>query len=156
MIYDLTNPLHRKQFVARANKLLKKKSKVVELTDSSLRSPSQNNYLHVIIRILAMETGVSEQYAKDTYFKRLANSELFVSTLIDPITNEEKEYVRSSSDLTVEEMTAAIDNFRRWSEEQGYYLPEATIDTDGVFRVSDKDIAAYQQAVVETERNKYI
>lgn len=156
MIYDLTNPLHRKQFAARANKLLKQRSKVVELTNASQRSTSQNKYLHVIIRILAMETGVSEQYAKDKYFKELANPELFIRIIKDPITNEEHGYFRSSSDLSVDEMSSAIENFRRWSEEQGYYLPDAKINEDGSVEINEEDMTAYQQALIETGRNKYI
>ena len=89
MIYDLKNPFHRKQFKERVNKLYKQ-GKKVELTDKTVRSLSQNAYLHCLIRITAMETGVTENYAKEEYFKRLANKEMFEQTVIDPITSEVK------------------------------------------------------------------
>lgn len=156
MIYDLTNPLHRKQFTARANKMLKQRCKIVELTNAAQRSTSQNKYLHVLIRILASETGVTELYAKEKYFKEQANPEFFCKHIVDPITGEEHDYLASSTDLNVEQMSKAIDNFRKWSEEQGYYLPEATIDDEGIAHISEKDMPAYQQALIETARNRFL
>ena len=40
----------------------------------------QNGYLHVLCRIMAMETHVSERYAKYVYFKQLANPEIFTGS----------------------------------------------------------------------------
>ena len=156
MIYDLTNPLHRKQFAKRANQLLKQRSRLVDMTNMSQRSSSQNKYLHVIIRILAMETGVSELYAKNKYFKEFANPELFKRFMIDPITKQRHDYLLSSSDLSIDEMSQAIENFRRWSEEQGYYLPDASFDKNGNITIKPEDEEAYRQAIIETSRNKYI
>lgn len=156
MIYDLTNPLHRKQFAKRANQLLKQRCKVVELVNASQRTTSQNKYLHVLIRILAMETGVTEDYAKETYFKVFSNPELFQTQMVDPITKVTINTLRSSKDLSIEEMSQAIDNFRKWSSEQGYYLPEATLNDDGTVTLKEEDAEAYAQALVETGRNKYI
>lgn len=153
MIYDLTNALHRKQFVARANKLLKNHCKVVELTDSSPRSLKQNSYLHVLVRILAMETGVEEWYAKNVYFKSFANPQLFERKVTDPITKKPSVSLRSTKDLSVDEMALAINRFRKWSEEQGYYLPEAHQNDDGTLTfASDEDREAYEKAMAETSR----
>lgn len=154
MTYDLSNPLHRKQFETRVQSLLQRQASIVELTDASQRSPSQNKYLHVIIRILALETGVSEAYAKDKYFKEMANPGLFVRSVVDPITYETHTCLLSSSSLTVEQMSIAIDNFRRWSAQQGYYLPDATFDAEGTAHIAPQDEEAYRQAVIETERNR--
>jgi hypothetical protein len=153
MIYDLTNPLHRKQFVKRANAMLKKNCTNAVLVDESKRTPNQNSYLHVLIRIMALSTGVKESYAKEVYFKRLANPDLFIRTQTDPITGEETNYTISSSTLDMEEMSRAINNFRRWAEEEGYYLPDATFDEDerAVFK-TEQDEQAFHQAEVETER----
>lgn len=158
MTYDLTNPLHRKQFVARANKLLKKHCKVARLEDGSTRTIKQNSYLHVIIRILAIETGVSEQYAKDTYFKTMSNKDLFQQTKTDPMTGEEITFLRGTEELSVDEMATAIEKFRHWSEDNGYYLPEAHSTGNGdVEFTSNEEKEAFEQAKTETERlNKYI
>ncbi|MBR1434212.1 MAG: recombination protein NinB [Bacteroidales bacterium] len=144
MTYDLSNPLHRKQFVKRCNNCLKNKSGLVTLIDKSKRTPSQNKYLHVIIRILAMETGVRESYAKDVYFKQLANPSLFITETEDAMTGMKVQRLRSSSELTKDEMQQAINNFRHWSEDNGYYLPNA-------------DEEAFKQAELETDRmSQYI
>ena len=153
MIYDLTNPLHRKQFVKRCNSMLEKHCNSVELVDESRRSLNQNRYLHVICRILAMETGVTEEYAKNVYFKELANPGIFVQTVTDPLTKQDRTTLRSTSSLSVEEMNKAINTFRHWSEENGYYLPEANPDDEGVWTFSsEKDEQAFHQAEVETSR----
>ena len=153
MIYDLTNPLHRKQFVKRANKMLEKKCKFATLIDESTRTPNQNAYLHVLIRMMALNTGVKESYAKSVYFKQLANPDLFVKKEDDPVTGAPAYYLRSSSELSVEEMSVAITNFRHWAEDNGYYLPDATLDeTEQMVFKTPQDEEAYHQAELETSR----
>ena len=158
MIYNLNDPLHRQQFKLRVQNLYKK-GKVVELVDKSVRTVNQNSYLHVLIRILAVETGVTESYAKDEYFKRQANPDTFVEKIIDPISKEEKESLKESSKLSVDELSKCIDRFRMWSEEQGIYLPEAHLKGSGdemEFK-DDDDRLAFEQAIVETGRlEKYL
>ena len=153
MIYDLTNPLHRKQFVKRANKLLEKQCSNAVLVDESKRSLNQNSYLHVLCRILAIETGVTEKYAKDVYFKLMANPDMFIKEETDKLTGTMVQYIRSTSDLSTEEMNRAINTFRHWSEEQGYYLPEASPDKDGNMQfVSEEDKKAFHQGELEASR----
>ena len=125
----------------------------VELVNRSKRSIRQNDYLHVLIRILAIETGVTEEYSKQVYFKQLANPNIFIAESVDKVTGDKITYLRSSSDLTTEEMSRAINTFRHWSEENGYYLPEADIDDEGnmVF-ASEEDEKAYNQGELEASR----
>lgn len=104
--------------------------------------------------MLALETGVQEDYAKEMYFKRLANPNLFVKTRFDSLSGKDMEYTVSSSTLTTEEMSKAIDNFRRWSEENGYYLPEAHYSDEAgeyVFDTSE-DKALFEKGIVDTSR----
>ena len=153
MIYDLTNPLHRKQFAKRANDMLRKSCTNAVLKDESKRSISQNSYLHVLCRILAIETGVTEDYSKQVYFKQLANPSIFIITDEDKITGSKIQRIRSSSELTKEEMTKAINTFRHWSEDNGYYLPEANPDDEGYMEfVSEEDKKAFHQAELESAR----
>lgn len=152
MIYDLSNPLHRKQFVARANKMLERHCTNAVLVDESKRTYNQNAYLHVLIRLMALNTGVKEGYAKNVYFKQLANPDLFIQESEDPIAGKVTT-LRSSSELTIEEMSQAISNFRHWAEDNGFYLPDATFD-DGeraVFK-TEADEQAFKQAELETAR----
>ena len=121
MLYNLSNPLDRERFAARANALLQKGS-VVDLTEKTLRTYNQNSYLHLIIGAVAMEVGVALEYAKREYFKKLVNKDLFIRKEHDRFSGE-IEVVRSSASLTIEEMSTAIDRFRRWGAENGIYLP---------------------------------
>ena len=121
MQYDLTSDFQRKAFLSRVDLLLEKGA-VVEVTEKTFRSKNQNNYLHLLIGVVAMETGNTLEYCKEWYFKRLCNGDLFVSTKTDKYAGE-VEVIRSSADLTKEEMSIAIDRFKRWMAEQGIYAP---------------------------------
>lgn len=121
MQYDLSKPLDKERFKARCNTLYKKGC-VVEMTERTFRTGQQNSYLHLLIGVVAMETGVTLDYAKREYFKILVNREIFVRKITDSLAGE-IEIVRSSAELTTEEMTMAIDRFKRWGAENGIYLP---------------------------------
>ena len=153
MIYDLSNKAHRKQVVNRVNGFLRRKTGLLNITDETPRTLNQNKYLHVLIRILALETGVTEDYAKSMYFKRMANPEIFIKKRFDSLTGEEIEYLESSSYLSTEVMSRAIDKFRIWSEDKGYYLPEAHIGDDGSYEFeTEEDRLAFNKGLVETSR----
>lgn len=153
MKYDLTNKLHRKQFVKRCNEMLKRSCNCVELVDESKRSLKQNGYVHILIRMLAIETGVTEAYAKEIYFKQYANINIFLKEVEDKVSGQKIQYLRSTKDLTVEEMSRAIFNFRRWAEEQGFYLPDADIDDKGnVTFKNETDEQAFHQGEIEAAR----
>ena len=155
MNYDLTNKEERKKFIKRANTLLKNKRINVALTDESNRTLNQNNYIHVLCRILATETGTTVNYAKQVYFKELANPDIFVVTTKDPLTNKMIKTVRSTSDLTIQEMQRAISTFIQWAAEQGYALPEATLSDDGIMTFSSQqDSDAFHQAEIQTSKQE--
>lgn len=122
MTYNLANDFHRKQFLARSENLLDKGA-VVELREVTGRSAGQNRYLHLIIGVVAMETGNNLAFTKEVYFKRLVNPDLFCVEKEDRIMGKVT-VLRSSRDLTVEEMSEAITRFKRWSAENGIYIPE--------------------------------
>ena len=125
MKYDLSKNIDRERFKRRCNELFEKRS-FVELTDKTGRTLRQNNYLHLIISYLATEVGVSTDYAKREYYKKAANGELFIRPMTDPVTSARALTLRSSAELTREEMRTSIDRFRNWaSQEAGIYLPEA-------------------------------
>ena len=114
-------PLDRERFAAKANAQLQKGS-VVELTEKTLRTQRQNNYLHLLLGVIAMDVGVRLNVAKEAYFKRLINEDIFVRKVQDKFLGEREE-TRSSKDLSIEEMNLAIDRLRKWGAENGYYLP---------------------------------
>lgn len=138
MTFKLSDPLGRASAVARFRHLLERGS-VIELTEKTMRTPSQNRYLHLIIGVLAMETGNTLEYAKDMYFKRIANRDLFVYEREDRLAGR-VEVLRSSRDLSVEQMSLAIDRFKTWASQQGIYLP------------NPEDLALLQDIEVEMGR----
>lgn len=122
MLYDLSNILDRERFKRRAGALWGK-SVVVELTEKTNRTCSQNRYLHLLIGYLAVETGNTLDYVKEHFYKRAANGDIYVREKDDNIIGR-VQWLRSSSDLTKEEMTLSIDRFRTWSSQNaGIYLP---------------------------------
>jgi hypothetical protein len=122
MLYDLKNPLDRERFKRRCNALFKKQG-VVELSEKTKRSSQQNRYLHLLLGYLAMETGNSLDYAKEIFYKRSANREIFVREKDDELIGK-TEYLRSSADLNPEEFSVSIDRLRDWSSQvAGIYLP---------------------------------
>ena len=154
MIYDLSQKDSRKKFVKRCNDLLNKMRTVVSLTDESDRTLNQNSYVHVLCRIMAEETGQTDEYAKQVYFKELANPDIFITVTKDPITGKMIKFTKSSANLTIKEMARAIGNFIKWAAEQGYELPEAESNADGTVTFSSQqDENAFHQAELITSKD---
>lgn len=123
MLYDLHNELDRQRATKRWEYLLKRNA-VVDLTEHVQRTNSQNAYLHVLLGLLAMEFGERIEYVKQNYYKELVNPGLFVLHKDDRFMGERVE-LRSSRDLTKEEMAESIDRLKVWAAEQGIFLPDA-------------------------------
>ena len=123
MRYDGSNELHAAQARSRLEKFIRDK-KVFDLTEKKpQRTLSQNSYLHVILSYFACQYGETMEYVKREYFKKLVNSATFIREREDRFLGRIK-YLRSSADLTTEEMTLSIERFRNWSGAQaGIYLP---------------------------------
>ena len=121
MIYNLENEFQRKAFLARCEDCLEK-SMVVELITKTVRSRNQNSYLHLLLGVVAMDTGNTIPYVKEWYYKRLCNPDLFIQERMDKFSGK-IQVIRSTTDLTREEMSMSIDRFKRWGSEQGIYLP---------------------------------
>jgi len=122
MQYDLTSDFQRKAFLSRVDLLLEKGA-VVEVTEKTFRSKNQNNYLHLLLGVVAMETGNTLEDVKREYFKDLVNPDIFRSYRTDNRGNTIRVY-RSSADVSKEEMSIAIDRFKRWGAENGIYMPQ--------------------------------
>lgn len=123
MLYDLHNELDRQRATKRWEYLLQRNA-VVDLTEHVQRTNSQNAYLHVLLGLLAMEFGERIEYVKQNYYKELVNPALFVVRKDDRFMGQRVE-LRSSRDLTKEEMTESIDRLKVWAAEQGIFLPNA-------------------------------
>jgi hypothetical protein len=123
MNYDLNIQIDRERFKRRVNALYAAK-KLVELKEyKPQRTDRQNRYLHVILGEFAMETGCTLDWVKREYFKKICNPSIFLIKKQDKYAGD-VEFLRSSAELTTEEMTTAIERFRNWSvAEAGIYLP---------------------------------
>lgn len=142
MIYDLSKPLDREKFKMRVNHLFAQ-GKQVELIEKTKRSLSQNSYLHVLLGVLALDQGETIDYVKENYYKRLVNPDIFVLHKHDKILGKEVEVLRSSKDLTKEEMSKSIDKLRNWaSSELGCYLPSA--DEESLLQQAEMEIQRYR------------
>lgn len=140
MIYNLANDLDRKRFAKRAEVLMQG-GKVVDVTAHTFKTPNQNRYIHLLIGVVAMETGTTLEYAKEVYFKRLVNADTFVTTTEDRYVGKVAT-LRSTATLTKEEAALCIDRFIKWGDEQGWVMPLAD------------DMKALQAIEEEMERMK--
>lgn len=143
MLYNLSNPLDVQNARTRLEMLIKKEA-VVEVTEKKhKRSLQANSYLHLLLGYFASQTGNTLEWVKQQYYKRVCNPDIFVAEKYDETLKRSVKYIRSSADLTTDEMTLSIERFRNWAAaEAGVYLPEA---------MNQAEIAALQ---VEVERYK--
>ena len=121
MLYHLKDEFSRQKFIVRVAHLLEH-AVLVELTDATRRSSSQNNYLHAVLGAVALHVGESLEYVKQEIYKRMVNPDIFVEEHDNPVLGRVV-FLRSSADLNKEEMSESIDRFRKWAAEQGIYTP---------------------------------
>lgn len=142
MIYNLSSPLDKANFLLRAKKLADS-GVIVDLTEKKpRRSLPQNKYLHVILAYFGTQTGNTLEWVKQQYYKKLVNPDLFIREKEDKYLGRIK-VLRSSAELDTAEMSLSIDRFRNWAaQEAGVYIPAA-----------DESILI-QQMEIEIERSK--
>lgn len=142
MIYNLSSPLDKANFLLRAKKLAES-GKVIELTEKKpRRSLPQNKYLHVILAYFGAQTGNTLEWVKQQYYKKLVNPDLFIREKEDKYLGRIK-VLRSSADLDTSEFSLSIERFRNWAaQEAGIYIPSAD------------EAILIQQMEIEIERNK--
>lgn len=121
MWFNLKNVFELEKFRAKVTEL-ENKCAMVELKEKRGRSLNQNAYLHLAISYFALQIGLPMQEVKDAYFKNYCNHELFARKRYDKILNVEREYLRSTTELTKDEMSIAIDRFLKFAAEQGVYI----------------------------------
>jgi hypothetical protein len=99
--------------------LLQKKSLVEVKRLSPTRSLSQNAYLHLTFQIFAVQYGEPSVTAvKSIHYKKYANPDIYIAK-----SKEGDLFLRSSADLTVEETTRSIENWRAYAGENGIDIP---------------------------------
>lgn len=118
-------------FMKLANKHL-----IVEVVKvSPKRTLNQNSYLYMLIGAFGQHFGYTMTEAKIIY--KECSSEIYIYE------KKGRRFLRSSADLTVDEMAKTIDTFMQKSKAAGYPLPLAT------------DQEWLRQIENEIERSKY-
>lgn len=143
MKYDLSNQSDRERLMDHVRQAVEKREGIVEFTAKKRqRSLPQNRYLHVILSYFASQYGESMEYVKEKFFKEVCNRELFYELVNDRILGY-TERVRSTADLTAEEMSLAIERFRDFcAMNAGIYIP------------SSDEHRLLELAEIEVERHK--
>jgi hypothetical protein len=121
--YDLSSEMRRAMFLRRVHKLIEKKC-FVELTELTERSIRQNNYLHLILSYYAIEFGYTLEYTKRHIFKILVNPDTFIIERVNEKTGEMYKDLKSSAEVTKDDMSLCIDRFKDHSAQGGLILPE--------------------------------
>ncbi len=122
--YNLDSPYDLEKFRAKVQEMELKGGYVELKRKASQRSRSQNNYLHLLLGYFALEFGYSLEQVKMQFFKILCNADIFIHQRPNKY-GETVDHIRSSAELTTEEMSTAITRFRNYSaSECGLYLPE--------------------------------
>lgn len=100
------------------------------------RSGNQNRFLHLLLGAFGMHFGYTIEESKLIY--KQVNESIYYYM------KNGRQFIRSSADLSTEEMTKTIDKFRIKSAEQGCDLPTAT-DQEWLARID-----------IEMSNNKYL
>lgn len=128
MIYNTSNKIEADRVRKRLDSLIGG-GKMIELKVKDFRSLNQNNYLHLLLGYVAVETGLSVDYVKQVYYKSHLNADIFEYRSINNLTGEELVFLKSTSDISTADMSLSIQRLRNFaSDELDLYLPEPNED----------------------------
>lgn len=119
MIYNLQNEFEAEKFRDKVKSAMLNKSIVELKVRSRKRTYRQGSYLHLLIDYFATQYGCTSSEVKVDFYKKAANSKIYYKD-----NDKGNKVLRSTTDLTTEEMSLSIDRFRNWSSAiAGIYLP---------------------------------
>jgi hypothetical protein len=125
MLFALNNPLDCDALLRKVKRDIEKGVTLVEYSHKISRTNKQNNYYHVVLRVAGARLGLTKDYVEKHYFKGIVNRDMFLDhERYDKHRGIMVSEYRSSSSLTQEEMSLAIDRFRNWlAQEEDIYIP---------------------------------
>lgn len=132
LLSDITQAHRAKELL---EKLTIEQQRVEIIKISPRRTLNQNNYLHLLLTAFGVNFGYTLDEAKHIY-KELNRDVYFYE-------KKKRIFVKSSKDLTKEEMAKTIDKLKVQSARQGFELPLAT-DQEWLMQISN-----------EAEQHKY-
>ena len=125
MWFNLKNVFELETFRVKVAKL-ESKGAMVELKEKRGRSLKQNAYLHLLLSAFGLQYVYSLDEVKTHFYKLVVNKDIFLREGIDKFTGECYKYLRSSADLTKDEMRKSISDFKSWAkEEAGFDFPDS-------------------------------
>lgn len=141
MIYDFNDPLQYLEAMKIIEKATERKLKLEIKKVRKMKTTSQINYLHFLIEYFATQYGCTVNEAKEVYLKRYACPHIFRDLKPNDYGMIIETY-KSTADLTIPEMSSAINNFIEW----------ARIKTDGLIILpypEEKSFERYAQQQIE-------
>ena len=137
MIYDLNDP---RQYMDALDFIEHAKQNNIQISLENKKQQSttqQNKYYWLILRYFGLQYGCTKTEA-EYYFKQICNPDIFCRKKKD---KEDRiiYIVRSTSQLTKQEMISAINNFSVWCSQRQIELP----------RPEDKEMLRYAEQQVE-------
>ena len=115
MYYDLRCEMQKRRAEEKIERLAQLGS-LIDITEVKGRTLEQNSYYQFLVSYFCSRTGYDTEYVKEHLLKRVVCKDIFIK----------KGIVRSSSNLSSEEMQTVISRFQYWSMEvAGIYLPES-------------------------------
>ena len=137
MIYDLNDP---RQYMDALDFIEHAKQNNIQISlenKKQQRTTQQNKYYWLILRYFGLQYGCTKTEA-EYYFKHICNPDIFCRKKKD---KEDRiiYIVRSTSQLTKQEMISAINNFSVWCSQRQIELP----------RPEDKEMLRYAEQQVE-------
>jgi hypothetical protein len=135
MIFNLANQQELGQAREYLNQIARLGKRVEIVRKAEHRSLNQNAYLHLILEYFGTQTGYTLEEAKVLY-KRL-NSDLYIYE------KNGAKFLKSSADLSKEDMAKTIDRFMQYSEKEGVPLPLA--DNQDFLDLATNTVEAQQQ-----------
>ena len=130
MKFDFTNTFDVNKARTYLDKLIIDKSKCDIIKPRTVRSLSQNSYVHVVITLFAIEFGYSLNEAK-TLLKRECTFMYYEKNNMM--------FLKSTAQLNSKEMTDFIDFIRNYAGQQGLYIPTSSEYLENKFSI-DRDI----------------
>ena len=118
MLFDPNNPIHVEQAYRALGRLISK-GKVFEIREPSFITPSQRNYLNMLIGLIAVEIGESFAYVKEELLKKYICEDIFAYEDEDG-----NVAYRSSEKISSENVSYVIDRLKTWARNEGFVIPE--------------------------------
>lgn len=118
MKYDLSIDTELSQAFEYLQKLAESKSLAEIKKRFPSRSLRQNSYLHLLLGAFGQHFGYTLEESKQIY--KEINKDLYTYT------KNNRKFLRSSAELSKEDMAKSIDKLHKKSAEAGYTLPLAT------------------------------